>query len=65
MISMKAARVNKNMTQQQIADKMGVHVQTYAKMEKDSDNMTIAEAKQFAEIVGMALSDVFFGKDSN
>ena len=36
-MTMKMARVGANLTQQQIADKMGIHVQTYLKMEKDSE----------------------------
>lgn len=44
---------------------MGIHVQTYLKMEKDSDGVTIREAKLFSEIVGVAWSEIFFGNESN
>ena len=36
-ISMKMARVGADLTQQQVADKMGIHVQTYSKMESNSE----------------------------
>lgn len=64
-MTMKMARVGANLTQQEIADKMGIHVQTYSKMENDSESVTIREAKQFSEIVGVAWTDIFFGSESN
>ena len=57
--------VGAGLTQQQVADKMGIHVQTYLKMEKDSEGVTIREAKLFSEIVGVAWSEIFFGNNSN
>lgn len=64
-ISMKMARVGANLTQQQVADKMGIHVQTYSKMENNSESVTIGEAKLFGRIVGVAWTEIFFGEDSN
>lgn len=64
-MTMKMARIGAGLTQQQIADKMGIHVQTYIKMEKDSEGVTIREAKLFSEIVGVAWSEIFFGSNSN
>ena len=64
-ITMKQARVGIDATQQDIADKMGVHVQTYARMEKHPEDVTISQAVKFAEIVGLSVSDIFFGISSN
>lgn len=64
-ITMKMARIYAKKTQQQLADKMGVHVQTYAKMENNPEDVTIREAKLFAEIVGLPWEEIFFGNDSN
>ncbi len=64
-ISMKMARVGADLTQQQVADKMGIHVQTYSKLENDSEGMTIREAKLFSKIVGVAWTEIFFGSNSN
>ncbi|MDY2991747.1 MAG: helix-turn-helix transcriptional regulator [Hornefia butyriciproducens] len=64
-MTMKAARANANMTQQEVADKMGVHVQTYQKLERNPENATIKEAKLFATIVGLSFTDIFFGPNSN
>ena len=61
----KVARIEADMSQQEMAKKMGVHVQTYAKLEKNPDMMTIDDAKLFASIVGRDVSDLFFADDSN
>lgn len=60
-ITMKQARVGIDATQQELADAMGVHVQTYARMEKHPEDMTIAQAKRFCEIVKRPLGDIYFG----
>lgn len=62
VITMKMARVGAGLKQQEVADKMGIHVQTYSKMENDPESMTIKDAKLFAGIVGMHWTDIFFGK---
>lgn len=64
-ITMKQARVGAEMTQQQVADKMGVHVQTYQRMEQNPQDVTIKQGKRFSEIVGCNFEDVFFGVCSN
>ena len=60
-ISMKQARVGANLTQAQIADKMKIHPQTYAKIEKHPGSATIDQAKRFVKIVGVSFDDIFFG----
>lgn len=64
-ITMKQARVGADMTQQQIADKMGVHVQTYQRMEQNPQDVTIKQGKVFSEIVGCNFEDIFFDSNSN
>ena len=59
-LTMKQARIGIEATQQEIADKLGVHVQTYARMEKHPEDMTIKQALMFAEIVGLQISDISF-----
>ncbi len=63
--TMKIARISADMTQEQVAAKMGVHTQTYAKFEKNPEIMSIQDAKLFASIVGQKVSDIFFSNDSN
>ncbi len=64
-ITMKQARVGADMTQQQVADRLGVHVQTYQRMENNPEDISIKQAKNFADIVGVNFEDIFFGKHSN
>lgn len=59
-ISMKQARVGANLTQAQIAKKMKIHPQTYAKIEKHPGTATIEQAFRFAEITGVSIDDIFF-----
>ena len=63
--TMKQARVGINATQQDIADRMGIHVQTYAKLEKNPEDVTVGQAVLFAKIVNLPISDIFFGTNSN
>ena len=64
-ITMKQARVGADMTQQQVADRMGIHVQTYQRMEQNPQDVTIKQGKRFSEIVGCNFEDVFFDSNSN
>ena len=64
-ITMKQARVGAEMTQQQVADKLGVHVQTYQRMEQHPQDVTIRQGKEFSAIVGCSFEDIFFAADSN
>lgn len=59
-VTMKQARVGADMTQQEVADKLGVHVQTYQRMESHPGDITIKQGKTFAEIVGLKFDDIFF-----
>lgn len=64
-ITMKQARVGANLTQQQVADRLGVHVQTYMRMEQNPQDVTIKQGKMFSEIVGCNFEDIFFTNASN
>ena len=64
-ITMKQARVGANMTQKEAADQMGVHVQTYQRMESHPEDVAIKQAKLFSAITGVKFEDIFFTTDSN
>ncbi len=64
-ITMKMARVGANMTQQEVADAMGMHVNTYARFEKDPESISIEDAKKFSKIVNVNCTDIFFSNNSN
>lgn len=53
--TLKALRVNKKKTQQEIADYLGITLRTYQKYEKDSDIMSCGNAKKLAKYYGISL----------
>ena len=62
---LKIARLRAGLNQQDVADKMGIHVNTYGLMERHPDRMSIGEAKRFSEIVDIPVEDLFFDTNSN
>lgn len=61
-LTMRQARIGADLRQQDVADKMGVHVQTYQRMEKHPEDVTIRQGQMFAKIVGLPFEAIFFGK---
>ena len=53
--TLKALRVNKKKTQQEIADYLEVNLRTYQKYEKDPDTMSWSNAKKLAKHYGISL----------
>lgn len=53
--TLKALRVNKKKTQQEIADYLEVNLRTYQKYEKDPDIMSLGNAKKLAKYYGISL----------
>jgi DNA-binding XRE family transcriptional regulator len=64
-LTVKMARVFAGLTQRDVAEILGVHVQTYMKWEKNPEEMSIGTAKQFSRIVGIGVEEIFFDKESN
>lgn len=64
-ITVKMARLFAGLTQKEIAEILGVHVQTYMKWEKNPEEMSIGTAKQFSRIVGIGVEEIFFDEESN
>ncbi|MCM3598971.1 helix-turn-helix transcriptional regulator [Metabacillus idriensis] len=64
ILTLKQARLLKGLTQRDVAKELGVHVQTYSKMEKQPDEVTIGEAKKICEILDMSYDFIFFNIDS-
>ncbi len=59
LLTARAARVNKGLTQAQVAEELGIHWGTYQRMEADFGSMRLGMARKFAEIVGVRLDDLF------
>ena len=63
-ISIKAARVNAGLTQEELAKKMGVHRHTIASWEENPASMKIKEAESMCSILGVSFSQIFFDRES-
>lgn len=59
-LSIKAARVNAGLTQEELAKKMGVHRLTIAAWEANPASMKIKEAEQLCSILGVSFDQIFF-----
>lgn len=57
--SLKELRARKNMTQKEIADKIGVSVQTYNAWEKDVSNVAIGKVKALADFFDVTIGEIF------
>ncbi len=64
-ITLKQARQWVGLTQQEVADKLGVHVTTYLKWEKDPAEMKVSTARAVCKVVGRQWDEIFFEKKSN
>jgi len=60
VLSVKQARLLSEMTQRDVAEKLGVHRQTYMKWELNSDEMPVGKAKEFSAIVNRSVDEIFF-----
>lgn len=64
-VTVKGARVNADKTQQEVANVLGMHVQTYASLEKNPERFTMAQAEVFARFVRQDVSDIIFLPDNS
>ncbi|MGQ0419115.1 helix-turn-helix transcriptional regulator [Bacillus sp. HC-Mk] len=60
ILTMRQARLVKGITQQEMAIKLNVHVDTYRKMEKNPDEVTIGNAKKISNLLGFSYDQIFF-----
>jgi len=55
-------REGAGLTQQEMADELGISRQQYSNYEAHPENVTIKQARQICSILGAAYERVFFGK---
>lgn len=60
-ISLKAARINAGLTQDDLAKKMNVHRNTIAAWERDPKSISIATAERLCSALNVKISNIFFG----
>ena len=61
---MKQARQYSGLTQEEIAEKMDMHRDTYRKLETNPEKATVEQARLFSQIVGIGLDQIFFAGES-
>lgn len=57
--SLKELRARKDMTQAEVAEKIGVSTQTYNTWEKDVSNVAIGKVKALADFFGVTIGEIF------
>ena len=60
-ISLRSARVNANLSQEELAKKLGVHRNTIVNWEKDPSSLSIRKAEKVCRALNVSISDIFFG----
>ena len=60
-ITVKAGRVMKNLTQNDLAEKLGIHVQTYRRLENEPENFTIKNLLKLEEVLEIPYNDIILG----
>lgn len=59
-LSLKQHRLVKGKTQEEMAIMLGVHVQTYRKLEENPEEVSIKQAKMISKFLGVPHNDIFF-----
>ena len=59
-LTLKKARLVNEKTQQEMADALGVYIDTYRKMEERPERVTIENAKKIAKFLNMSVNEIFF-----
>lgn len=59
-ISLRQARRMMDKSQNELADMLHVHVQTYRKLEENPDLVTIEQAKKISKYLGISHNEIFF-----
>ncbi|HGO3842469.1 TPA: helix-turn-helix transcriptional regulator [Staphylococcus aureus] len=61
---LRAARINKGMSQKKAASLLGVHYQTLASWEKDSSDLSRSKMLLLEKVCGIPLKYIFFGNEN-
>lgn len=60
--TVKQARLLAGKKQKEMADFLGIHVQTYRKIEENPSKATIEQAQKIAAITGISYDQIFFAR---
>lgn len=59
-MNLREARERANMTQQEVANELGISRPTYIAMEKDPGRVSIVEAQHLSELLKVPMCSLFF-----
>lgn len=59
-LRLKALRVGKELTQEKIAELLGIHEATYNRKEQGVSEFTLSEAKKISDIFNTSIDRLFF-----
>lgn len=59
-ISLKSARMMRGITQSEMAEKLGVHRNTYASWEEHPEDISIKNADEICKILKLTADDIIF-----
>lgn len=62
-MNLREAREKAKLTQQEVADNLGISRPTYIAMEKNPDRVSIDEARHLSELFDIPVDSLFFAKD--
>lgn len=60
--TVKQVRMLSDKTQQEMANLLGIHVQTYRKIEKNPERTTFQQGQRISEATGISVDQIFFGR---
>lgn len=63
--TLKELRARKNKTQAEVADDLGISVQTYNSWERDISRVAISKVQAVADYFGCKISEIFFEHNMN
>ncbi len=64
ILTIKQARLLKGFTQNDMAQELNVHVQTYRNMENHPDEVTVGNAKKISDLLDISYDQIFFNDNS-
>ncbi len=65
IMTLEQARKDAGLTQQNMADELGVSRPTYAKIEANPDTATVLQAKRICEVLSRPYERIFFRRDAS
>lgn len=60
--SLKQARLYREKTQEDMANMLKIHIETYRKLEINQNRVTIEQAKKICEFLDMSYDAIFFAE---